>query len=209
MPAFVVEGRRGARTCDEVCVVAFFLVIILRMRGFGRILIDPALGNRRQLLVRGLFFLERFLKQRRGLIVAHRLRPGDERAVRRHLVVFGALPGGYQARVHGRLVEVFLHDRLAFFDDAGNALAVLAARLLAERFEHLLQAFDLAAGLLEVRLEGIAEISRGGGLREFRQRLGQLFLGIVGVAKLVDKGIVQCCQIGHDSLLVNEMNSVK
>ena len=74
-----------------------------------------------------------------GLGVTHRLRPGDQRAVGRHLVVLGALAGGNQARVHRRVVEVLFHDRLAFFDDAGDAVAVLAADLLVQAREHLLE----------------------------------------------------------------------
>ena len=81
------------------------------------------------------------------------LRPRDQRAVGRHLVVLGALAGGNQAGVHRRLVEVLLHDRLAFLDDAGDAVAVLAAHLFVEAREHLLEPLDLALRLLEVGLE--------------------------------------------------------
>ena len=72
------------------------------------------------------------------------LRPGDQRAVRCHLVMLGALPRGDQACVHRRVIEVFFHDRLAFLDDAGNARTVLAARLLIEQLEHALEARDVA-----------------------------------------------------------------
>ena len=74
--------------------------------------------------------------------------------------MLGALAGGDQAGVHRRVVEVLLHDRLAFLDDAGDAVAVLAARLLVEAPEHLLQPLDLPAGLLEVRLERLAQLGR-------------------------------------------------
>ena len=130
------------------------------VRRVGGLLIDAALGEGRQLLVGGLFLVERLLQQIRGLVVAHRARPGHQRAVCGHLVVLGTLAGGNQARVHRRLVEVLLHDRLAFLDDAGNAVAVLAAHLLLEALEHLFQALDVSARLLEVRLERRAQLGR-------------------------------------------------
>ena len=68
--------------------------------------------------------------------------------------MLGSLSGGDQAGIHGGLVEVLLHDRLAFFDDPRDPVAVLAARLLVQAFEHALEAIDMSACLLEVRLEG-------------------------------------------------------
>ena len=82
-------------------------------------------------------------------------RPGDQRAVGRDLVVLGPLAGGDQARVHRRLIEVLFHNRLAFFDDAGNAFAVLATNLLREPFEDLFQPLDLTLRFLEVRFKGL------------------------------------------------------
>ena len=118
----------------------------------------PALGERRELLVGRLLLVERLLEQVRRFRVAHGLRPRDQRPVGRHFVVFRALPGGNQAGVHRRLIEVLFHDRLALFDDAGDAVAVLPAHLLLEALEHLFEALDLSLRLFEMRLERLAQL---------------------------------------------------
>ena len=169
------------------------------MRRVGRFLIDAVLGERRQLLVRGLFLLEVLLEQFGRFVVAHDLRPRDERPVRRHLVVLGALAGRDQAGVHRRVVELLLHDRLALLDDAGNAVAVLALDLFVEAGKHALEALDLTARLLEMSLERRAQLGRGCRLRELRQRLYQLFLRVVGVTQFIHESIVQCSGLSHGS----------
>ena len=126
------------------------------MGGIRRALIDAAFGEPGQFLVGRLLFVERLLQELCGFGVAHRLRPRDERAVGGHLVVLRSLAGSNQAGVHRGLIEVFCHDRVAFFDDAGDAVAVFAAGLLVESLEHLFEALNLPAGLLEVRFEGLA-----------------------------------------------------
>lgn len=67
----------------------------------------------------------------------------------------------------------------------------LAAHLLVEAGEDLLEALDMALGLLEMGLEGVFEWRRCRGLRELGERLGQLTFRVVGVAQLIDKGVVQ------------------
>ena len=56
------------------------------------------------------------------------------------------------------VVEILFHDRLAFFDDPRDPVAVLAADLFVEALEHLFQAFDLTLRFFEVRLEGLAQL---------------------------------------------------
>src|SRR4029079_3820345 len=108
------------------------LVVFLRMRRVGGVLVDAAFGERRQLLVRRLLLVQRLLQQLDGIGVPHRLGPGDQRAVGGHLVVLGALAGRDQAGVHRGLVEVLFHDRLTIFYDFQNAVAVFAAHLPVE-----------------------------------------------------------------------------
>jgi hypothetical protein len=64
--------------------------------------------------------------------------------------VLGALPGRDQARIHRRPVEVFGHDRLAFFDDSGDAVAVLAPGALVKAREHLLEPLDVPFRFLQM-----------------------------------------------------------
>ena len=88
--------------CDRRSRRRHGLLLFVGMRRVGGALIDAALGQSGELLVGGLFLVERLLQEPRRLGVSHRLRPRDQRAVGRHLVVLGALPGGNQARIHRR-----------------------------------------------------------------------------------------------------------
>ena len=67
--------------------------------------------------------------------MSHRLCPGDEGPIRRHLVVLGALTCRDQARVHRRLVGSLVHDRLALFDDTTMDACLIAAGQRAEHYE--------------------------------------------------------------------------
>ena len=117
--------------------------VLVGMCGFGRLLVDAAFGQGREFLVGGLLFVQRRLQQSGRVDVPHRVGPGHQRAIGGHLVVFRALPGSDQARVHRGLVELLVHDRLALFDDPRDPVAVLAAHLLVQHPEDGLQAFDL------------------------------------------------------------------
>src|SRR4029453_17896131 len=168
--------RGGARRSSTTSVF-FFLLLIARMCRLGGRLVDAAFGQRCQLLVRRLFFIECFLEQCRGFRMTHATCPRHKGSVRGHLVVLGSLSGGDQASVHGRLVEILPHDRFPFVDDARNTVAVFALDLLVKELEHLFKPFDMPARLLEVRLEGGPQVFRSRPLGQPRQRFGQLFFG--------------------------------
>jgi hypothetical protein len=81
------------------------------MRRVGCALIDATRRQARKLLVGCLFLVQRLLQKLRGLGVARRLCPGDQRSIRGHLVVvLGALPGRDQARIHRGVIEVLFHS---------------------------------------------------------------------------------------------------
>ena len=128
------------------------------MRRVGSLLIDPALGNSPQLLVGRLFLVEHFLQQIRRLACVPCRAPTrpacrrpPSRSARR------AVPAAIRHGVHGRLIEFLVHDRLAFFDDAGDAIAVFAASLFVEAFEHLFEPVDLPLRFFEMRLERLPQ----------------------------------------------------
>ena len=56
---------------------------------------------------------------------------------------------------------------------------------LAENLEHLLQALDLAFGLVLVLLEGLLELVAAGGARHLGERLQDLPLGVIDVLERV------------------------
>ena len=185
-------GSRGLGDRSTICANAHRnrRRLFVGMRGVGGTLVDAAFGESRQLLVSRLLLVERLLQQIGCLGVSHGARPRDQGAVRGHLVVLGPLARGNQACVHRRLIEVLFHDRLAFFNDAGNAVAVFAANSLVEALEDTLQPIDLASGLLEMRFKRVAQFRRRGGFRQFRKRLRQLSFCVVRVPQLVDEGVV-------------------
>src|SRR4051794_18274912 len=104
-----------------------------------------------------------------------------------------------QARIHGRIVEVLFHDGGALFDDPFHAVAVLPPNLLAQSFEYLLDPLDVAARLLQMRLERITENRRCRRLCQPRQGLDQLLFRVVHVAQLVQKSVMQRTGLGHES----------
>ena len=104
-----------------------------------------------------------------------------------HLVVLGALSRGDDASVTHRVFSIFFKHVTAFFDDPGHASTVLAAWVLVEQFEDLLEATNLFLGLAEVGLQCSAELGIGRVLRKLRQGLCQLLLGVVEIPDLIDE----------------------
>src|SRR5688500_848706 len=70
-----------------------FFVFLVGVRHVGRTLVDSALRERGQLFVRRLLLAEVLLEQFGRVVMSHRARPCDQRAVRRHFIVLGALAG--------------------------------------------------------------------------------------------------------------------
>ena len=130
----------------------------MRVRRIGCTLIDATRGQVRELLVGRFFFIQGPLQKLGGLGMPHRLRPGDQGPVGRHLVVLGALTCGNQACIHRGVIEVLFHDRLALFDDAGDAVAMLATDFFVQVLEHLLEPFDLSLRLLQMSLERLPQL---------------------------------------------------
>jgi hypothetical protein len=96
--------------------------------------------------------------------------------------VLGALRRRDEHRVHRRAFVVLAHRVLAFVDDAGDAVAVLAFHFLVEALEHLLQLGHVSVGFFEM----------------VDERFHQLFFGVVGIAQFVEESVVKCGRFGHD-----------
>jgi len=56
----------------------------------------------------------------------------------------------------------------------------------------------------EMHLEGRAQLGVRGRLRQLRERLRQLFLGVVGVAQFVDECVMERSCFGHGRVLLSE-----
>ena len=151
-------------------------------RGF---LIDLADCEIAQEFVGFPLFLPRLAQQLRRIIHPEFLGPGRQRAVSRHLVVLDRLRGGEQAGIEGRGAFVFVHDLLAFVENAHDGIASLAAGRLAEQFKYLLEALD--AGLLAAaQAVEHYEISRYGTLKQWA-----LQLGMKDASRLLDQTLQQ------------------
>src|SRR4030095_7202038 len=68
---------------------------------------------------------------------------------------------------------------------------------LVQALKHLLEAVDVPTRLLEVSFERRPQFRGRRGLCHLGQRLGQLFLRIVGVTQFIEKRIVQCAGLSH------------
>ena len=86
--------------------------------------------------------------------------------------------------------------------DTLDGRAGLALGLLADDLEHLLQAFHLALGFLQMVVEGLPQLGRIALLRHFGQRLQHLLLGVIDVLEMVKEQIVQGFHIGHGLALL-------
>src|SRR3569623_1730649 len=83
---------------------------------------------------------------------------------------------------------------------AGRAL-----ELLAELFEHLVQALDLLVSFVQMRLEARYQIAIGRFLDHLRKRLGDLLLRVIDVLQLMQQQVIHCFDVfgenAHVSLL--------
>src|SRR5688572_19635628 len=129
----------GARQMRHSLIVVCIVILDAGRGG----LIDAGLGDRGQLLIGRLFFRQSLLKQAGDVAEPEGFRPGDARAIRRHLVMLGFLARGDDARIHDRPFFDFLEHRIALFDNALYAFAQFALRLLIEQPEDLLEPTEL------------------------------------------------------------------
>src|SRR5205807_1713203 len=115
--------------------------------------IDLAFGDRSQLLVGRLLFLERLGEYGCAIVAAELLGPGNQAAVARDLVMLGGLCRVDQRRIEHRLVGDFARCLVGLLDDAVDRGAIDRLYLRTVHLEHFLQALDVLLGLFEVRQE--------------------------------------------------------
>lgn len=119
------------------------------------------------------------------------LGPGDQGAVTGYLVVLDRLRGCDQGGVENVLVVDVAADFIGFLENAVDSRTVDRLGLHAMQFEHLLDPLDMAFGLAEVLLQAGFQLRIGSLVDHLRQRLLDLFFGVIDVAKRVDEEVVQ------------------
>src|SRR5688500_5453103 len=105
----------------------------IQARSGRRVQIDDARGELGQLLVRRLLLVERAAEDLLVAAAAQQLGVGADGAVAGDLVVLDALGRGDQAGVADVRIGLRVDDLLAFLDQPGHRLALVAGRAPAER----------------------------------------------------------------------------
>jgi hypothetical protein len=112
--------------------------------------------------------------------------------------VLDSLAGADERRILGDRTLAFLDDALGFLDQALDGVALLARRLLTDRFEYGFECLDLTFGFGEVILEGGLQVCVAYRFDHLRQRLGDGVLGKVdvlqGVLERVGEGFHRVLQ---------------
>ena len=97
------------------------------------------------------------------------------------------LCGSQQARIQRWRILEFLHNFLAFVEDALVRVTLLAAGGLVHQFEDLLEPLNLIFGLVMVFLEGLTQLVGLGRLGHLRQSFIYLLFGVVDVFESVQE----------------------
>jgi len=161
----------------------------LRSCGLGGLGVAAAHGQQGQLLVRGPFFFQRFQQPRHSVLVSELLGQRGDGAVGSDFVMLDFLRAANQCCIAHRALLNALDDFLAFFHQAFHRRALDPLQADAQHLHHLVDALDLALGLLKVCLERSGKCGVLCGPGEPRQGLGQLLLGTVDVGQFVDEKV--------------------
>ena len=152
---------------------------------------DGVFGEIGEVLIGFLFLLEGLLEEIGDFFVAEVLGNGAGGAVAGDLVMFDTLGGADEAGIADGILGVFADEFGALHDEAFHGLAFVAGEFLVEDSGDLLEALDVAFGLIEVFLKAGFEVLVGCGFRHFRQRFDQLIFGAVEVFEFVKKQVFQ------------------
>ncbi|MNL47106.1 hypothetical protein D3C87_1698730 [compost metagenome] len=113
------------------------------------------------------------------------------------------LCGGQEASIEGDVALVLLHDFIPFREDAFDGVTGPAPRRLADDLKHLLEALDLALGLLPVLLERRLQFGRLGCTGHLGQGFQDLAFGVIDVTQGIVKQVFKRL-LGHGSLRLGE-----
>src|SRR6266851_6930492 len=119
---------------------------MLNLRSARGAKVDLALGQRGQLFVSDPFLIEGLLQDTGAIVAAKLLRPRDQAAVARDLIMLGGLGGVDQCRIQHRFVLDLTDDLVGFLDDAVDRRTVDCLHFGAMHLEHLLKALQMGFG---------------------------------------------------------------
>src|SRR5688572_1077172 len=120
--------------------------------------VQTGFGQLGQLHIGIVFLLEILIEQRGHFPKAELIGPGDHRPISRDLVMLDRLGVGDHAGIENVRIGGLFHQLVAFFENAFDRRAGLACDLVLEQAKDLLEALDLAFGLFEMVLEGLAKL---------------------------------------------------
>src|SRR5215204_6518307 len=115
-----------------------------------RLQVDLPLGDGGELLVGGLFLVERGGQELGDRTFTEFLGPGDQAAVPGNLVMLHCLRRRNQGGIEHVLVVDLSGDLVGLVDNAVDRRALGALRALADQFERLLKPLHLLLGFLKV-----------------------------------------------------------
>ena len=139
--------------------------------------IDDLNGERGEVFVGGIFFVESFFQKVGGIIHIEELRPTAQTAVGGDFVMLDFLGGANQRGV----AEILLDQFRTFGDEALHALGFPGRGFFTENVENLLYSSDVFFGFLQVGAECFFEFIMLGGLGHFGEGFDQLFFSVVDV----------------------------
>src|SRR5215475_681482 len=152
--------------------------------------IDLAFRQRGQLLVGGLFLVQRLLQQARAIVTAKLPRPCDQAAIACDLIMLGRLRRVDQRGIQHGLVGDFARSLVSLLDDAVDRRTVDRLHRKTMHLEDLLEPLDVSLCFLEMRQKALFQLGIRGLVRHLRQRLHQLLLCIVDVLQLVREQVI-------------------
>jgi hypothetical protein len=135
------------------------------------------------------------LEQADNVVVTDALRPGDDGSIPGDLVMLDCLGRPNDGRIQDLLVSHFAGDFVRLADQAVDCGALHPLRVLSELLEHLVQPSHLVLRFFKMVLEGLGQVTIGGLLDEFWQRLDDLIFSVVDVLQPVQQKVVHCGDI--------------
>ena len=111
------------------------------------------------------------MQQIRRIIFSEHFRPGSDRAIARHLVVFDLLGRSDESGIKDHVLAVVLHDLGAFLDESLHAVACFSGGFLIQLLKDFIKPRHMFLGLFEMIFKRLFQFGRRSRFCHLRQRL--------------------------------------